>query len=194
MSDDIRELARGNYLALRIVNGWEYMHEHASPESVAIMVFRNNSETPLLASIDTIPCHFMNGEPTEDICTFTGLMEKDEKPIITACRELEEETGYRVNAEEMLSLGFVFPMKSADMKTHLFAIDVTNKERFEAVGDGSEKEANMTTEWISMNDALLSADPLFAVMIARTNLVLQAIKEQRAKQKAAQTQSDNEVN
>ena len=63
------------------------------------------------------------------LSSITGGIEPEEKPVIAAIRELEEETGYKVKPEDMEYLGKCFGNKMMDSQFWLYAVDVSGKEK-----------------------------------------------------------------
>jgi 8-oxo-dGTP pyrophosphatase MutT (NUDIX family) len=164
-------LFKGNYLSIYDFDGYEYAHEHkCNSKVVAVLVYRNDKETPILGSFEKVPCHFDDIQLT----ALTGMVDDNEDEIQTAIKEVREEAGYEISKDELVKLGEINPVKFSDMTMFLFAVDVTNKERFQRTGDGlnSDKDYGEHTnycDWVSMGDAIFSKDPTFATMIARLN-------------------------
>lgn len=101
-------------------------------------------------------------------CAITGGMDHEgEGPEETAIRELYEEAGYRVTADQLSSLGTCRGTKSTDTLYHLFTVDLTGVEQEKAPGDGSQLEAEAWCEWRGVPH---SPDPLVATMWMRMQM------------------------
>lgn len=106
--------------------------------------------------------------PTEQkISSITGGWEADLSFEETAINEIKEEAGYIVEERELINLGECFGMKSTDTVYHLFSVDLTNRERIEATGDGSELEAKAECYWTPPADICQIDDPLLAMAFVR---------------------------
>lgn len=92
--------------------------------------------------------------------SITGGVEGD-NPVDDAVRELYEEAGYKVSAEQMIKLGTSYGIKSCNTIYHYFACDVTNITPSLAKGDGSKTEAKEWCEWF--DDLHRVDDPLVAM-------------------------------
>lgn len=88
-----------------------------------------------------------------------------------AAREIYEEAGYAVHADQLRYLGHAHPSKASDTVMHLYAVDLTDYtgEVVEPIGDGTAYEVGGYSKWVSLDDALRSVDPLFVTAIARAN-------------------------
>lgn len=160
---------------LTLENGGDYIFSHSSwcnGEGIAILPFRRGTTLSFLGRFEVCPAHSLETE----LCSITGGHDKpDESFEECAIRELLEEAGYIAEAKNLINLGTVRPSKSSDSKTHLFAIDVTDCERIEAIGDGSLGEEGAYCDWITKTEIVFSKDPLLLAMLLRldNNIELQ---------------------
>ncbi len=70
-----------------------------------------------------------------------GSIENDVGPIETAVREIEEEAGFRIKAEQLQYIGKCYPSPGATSeRIYLYAVDVANAQRIHQ-GGGLEHEA-----------------------------------------------------
>jgi ADP-ribose pyrophosphatase YjhB (NUDIX family) len=131
------------------INGYTYSHETACKgKKVAIMPFRMVPESlnpvEILLREEVTPCW----HPTKQmLSSITGGCEDNSTPEQDAVRELSEEAGYDISVEELISLGTMFSIKSADTVYHLYTVDLTGKDMGEASGDGSELESRACCVW-----------------------------------------------
>jgi 8-oxo-dGTP pyrophosphatase MutT (NUDIX family) len=127
--------------------------------NVVIMPFiRDEQGLPLAIGVIKEPNPFREGG--NSISLITGTTE-DEDPDFysTAVRELEEESGYKVeDASRWYYLGNVYSSKLVDHEQPCFAVDVTGITRGQATGDGSEYEANQEFVMIPANDVVKVKD------------------------------------
>jgi len=165
MSDKI--LHKTEYVTLIDRDGW-IMTKNMTEKAVGVLPFQiKGEEIEFLARIEPIPAH----KPKKHLCALTGSVEKGEKPLETATRELYEEAGYKTT-RTVIELGYVYPSKSSTTKIYLFAVDVTGTTPVKAPGDGTETENNSTIEWLSKKKATMVPDATFCAMLARLDLWL----------------------
>ena len=167
----VEELFDNEWLSLRVIkwpergiDGYVYAHEkRCHGKIVAVLPFRR---TPggfqVLLRVETVPAWGMAQQP----CSLTGACDHPDEPVVeVAERELAEESGYVVPAEDLISLGTCRAAKSLDTVYYLFAADVTGLVPGEASGDGSQIEQEATTTWVG--DPSGCQDPLVSVMWSR---------------------------
>jgi 8-oxo-dGTP pyrophosphatase MutT (NUDIX family) len=160
------------WLELRTKNGYVYMHSPwCNAEAVCILPFRYTGpifeqDIEFLAIMEHRPCH---GE-YQQIYSITGGCDKEgEVPVLTAIRELREETGYEVTVDNIIPLGEIRDCKASDMLLRAYAVEITDDLiQFEREGDGSQTEKEAYPVWLSEKQAVCdSLDPLLAHMILR---------------------------
>jgi 8-oxo-dGTP pyrophosphatase MutT (NUDIX family) len=90
----------------------------------------------------------------------TGRTEDEDPDILaTAMREMKEESGYDVaDPERWCFLGFMTGSKLVDQEHPCFAVDITDLEPAEKLGDGSESERKSEFKVVTVKDALDSTD------------------------------------
>ena len=150
------------------VEGYIYTHsEWAQGEGVAVLGYRDaNGEREYLLRQEITPCWSMD----PSLSSVTGGMDKEgEAPIECAIRELEEEGGYFCeDIRKWTSLGTCRLSKASTTVMHLFAVDLTDCERGEAEGDGTELEAKAYCEW--RTDPENAVDALVGTMVFKLGL------------------------
>lgn len=158
-------LFKNKYLAVIDRNGYIFSREvRCDGEIVAIVPFRLvDEDLEFLARLEICPAH----GPEAELCSITGGKDQNETVIATAQNELAEEVGYHVYPLELIALGPVRPSKSADTIVHLFAIDVTDKPQSKALGDGTIFEQGSSVKWLTYEQSLEVADPLFVTAVVR---------------------------
>ena len=102
----------------------------------------------------------------------TGTIEyEDDSLLYTACRELEEEGGFKLDwqdsAERWIFLGLLSVGKDSDRQYPTFAVDVTGLEQFETVGDGSMKESSSKLVMTPVDQAVSSDESLLLATFLR---------------------------
>ena len=173
----IKTLHENEWLSLRTVEDpdWDnipytYSHEiRCNGEIVGVLPYRWEKDGSLsfMLRSEVTPCW------GRDACisSITGGLEEDLTPAETAILELDEEAGLIVTAEELIPLGACRGTKSSDTVYHLFACDVTGKERHEPQGDGSIMEELAHCFWSkNVHDAI---DPLVPMMVYRLVYLLE---------------------
>ena len=102
----------------------------------------------------------------------TGTIEyEDDALLYTACRELEEEGGFKLNwqesAERWIFLGLLNVGKDSDRQYPTFAVDVTGLTQSETIGDGSIKEASSKLIMTPVDEAVSSDEALLLATFLR---------------------------
>lgn len=176
MSDTV--LHEGKWLSLRVkedpdkgIKGYEYVHNvPGNGKGVAVLPFRwtdtpdgpDDAVLEFLVVNEIIPAW----KTSLTMCALTGLCDKaSEAPAETAAREVYEESGYKVEASDLLSLRTCHVSKSSDTTLHTYTVDLTGKTPGEAPKDGPGLEQQLTTTWVT--DPYSSMDPVLSVMWAR---------------------------
>lgn len=167
--DDDRVVHDGEFLQMREFDSpdgtktYEYAHEsRCDGEIVAVLPFEVEAgeASRFLLRVERCPAWGDGMVP----CALTGGVESD-RPVADAARELHEESGYRVPPDDLVSLGACYGTKAMDTVYHLYAVDVTNRERGDAPGDGSDLEDGAGVTWT--RDVTVSPDPHVHVMWTR---------------------------
>lgn len=168
----IRELWSNNWVAVREViepdrgvKGYSYLFEKSCDGlKVVLLPYKINSDGSLRYMLrnEVTPCWGMK----QVVSSITGGVEKGDVRG-TAVLELKEEAGYECELNELVNLGTTYGTKSTDTIYHLFAVDVTGKERTKAIGDGSVLEAMAECMWGKDIDVIRCRDPQAAVAYLR---------------------------
>lgn len=151
------------------VDGYVYSHEvRCQGIIVAVLPVRlatdgNQFSIEYLLRNEKTPCWNAEG-PTRS--SVTGGYEGG-SIAANAARELLEETGYRVEPADLMSLGTCYASKSSDTVYYLYTVDLTGVEAGEPIGDGSVCEAEATNHWVGLRDIAQCMDPLVSVMHVR---------------------------
>ena len=147
------------------INGYVYSHEtRCQGIIVAILPYRKTKgKVQVLLKSEVTPC-WNSDKPT--LSTITGGWEGGDVRD-DAIRELLEETGYTVTKKELTNLGTSYASKSSDSIYELFTVDLTDKKRGKALGDGSRLEKDSKSYWMSMNKIPNCKDPQVSVLAVR---------------------------
>lgn len=152
----------------RGVDGFVYSHEtRCDGRIVAVLPFRiaiggvNAGRAEFLLHSENNPAWGWG----PNLASVTGGQEHDQ-PWRDALRELAEETGYRVHESVVQPLGTCRGVKSTDTVYSLFAANLTGVPQGDVDAD-SLLEATEHPEWVSLETALWSPDPLIGVMLIR---------------------------
>lgn len=121
---------------------------------------------------ETTPCWCTQLEQLEpSLSSITGGIEAGEMPHVAACRELQEEAGYKVTQNTLRFLGLCRGTKSSNTLYHLFAVDVTNLTPAKAKGDGSPRDLAPLV-WTTVGEAdERIVDPFVYTMVVRAGLL-----------------------
>jgi 8-oxo-dGTP pyrophosphatase MutT (NUDIX family) len=153
------------------INGYVYSHEtRCQGRIVAILPFKTGGKKfEILLKSEVTPCW---NTDIPILSTITGGYEggdiRDD-----AVRELLEETGYQVSKSELITLGTSFASKSSDTIYELFSVDLTGKEKSEALGDGSRLEKESVSVWNHPDRIFECKDPQASVMLIRFLNIIQ---------------------
>lgn len=158
------------------VNGYVYTHEtRCDGHIVSVLPFRfitvglssridgkydqyEREELELLLRHEITPCWDVDRQIVSSI---TGGVGKELTPDETAVEEIEQEAGYVIETDDLIDLGTCFGVKSSDTIYHLFAVNLTDREKeMDALGDGSELERLAECRWHSEQDICEVEDPL----------------------------------
>jgi hypothetical protein len=136
-----------------------------SGHKLAILPYRYfNGQLQYLLRKEVTPC--WSGPVTHDINSITGSVEFEETsvdPYIgTAILEIEEEAGYKCDPREIIELGKTYSIKSSNTVYHLYTVDLSNKIKYDEIGDGSTLERKSFCYWsntipVEFNDPFIAA-------------------------------------
>lgn len=168
----IETLHENEWVSLRIirdpdagVTGYVYSYEtRCQGRIVAVLPYRitDLGARQFLLKSEMTPCWHLGQEMSAITGGYEGGDIEDD-----AVRELLEETGYAITRDELIPLGECFASKSADTVYSLFSMDLTGRERGEAVGDGTRVEAESEAVWVWPQDLPQIRDPHVSVMALR---------------------------
>lgn len=157
----------GEYISVKKKGGWyEYLHD-GTGKMILVLGYRlTDDRIEFLGRFEETPPH---GDGIQ-LCGLTGGVEKSEKPLGAAKRELKEEAGIDKKKENFLELGTVRNSKASDSFGYLFGIDLSDveeKEKYVGKGDGTQGEKGAYCKWVLREDILEGKDPLAIVALAR---------------------------
>ncbi|MEH1124751.1 NUDIX domain-containing protein [Micromonospora sp. CPCC 206061] len=129
------------------VDGYVYTRWYGDRPIVAVLPFRGLpvGGWEVLLTDEVVPAWHGQG-----LSAITGTPESAD-PVDDAVRELAEETGYEVAADELISLGHVYASKGSSSRYVMYAVDVTECEPGVATGDGSPIESAATPVWVHVD-------------------------------------------
>ena len=174
------EVYRGEYISVRHVynrrvGDWVYAHEACcNGELVGVLPYYYDEFLGVdwfLLRQEYVPCWNMF---LKNLCILSGQCDVEGlSPVEIAVKELEEESGYVVKEDALLSLGKSFVCKGMDSIYHLFAVDVgaENVKWVEPSGDGSRGEQLAECIWVS-EVKFFTMDPMLAQAYCRFKSVM----------------------
>ncbi len=165
MNDNHETLFESEWLAVKkTADGYEYASEvKGDGQGVAVVAYRSNPFR-VVGRFEVCPPH---GDG-EALCSLTGTVDKGEKPLNAAVRELFEEAGIQAGYDEMVKLGAVRPSKATDYLITMFAVDIGNERDIgRGPGDGTKHEEEAYCQWVDYESALVSKDPVLTAAVAR---------------------------
>lgn len=152
-------IAGDEWLQLRKVGHYTYMHELKRTGTVVILPYRHNSETSsydVLLRGEVTPCWDLNNPILSSI---TGGIDHGSSHLETACKELMEETGYEVDLKDMMYLGESFSTKMCDTIYYLYACDLTESVPTKPLHIESVFEQKSFAKWVRESDIHSIQDP-----------------------------------
>ncbi len=170
----VTSLKENDWLSLRSVaspqdgiNGYVYSHETRCQGNIIAVIgvdwCEKTYQKKYLVRSEVTPCWGLDPQ----FSALTGGWEGGAF-VDDAVRELEEEAGYRVTAEEMIDLGTCFGTKSTDTTFRLFGVDLRGKPQYEALGDGSKQDSEGTAHWMTYDEVSQNVnDPIVIMLISR---------------------------
>ena len=162
-----KSLFKGKYLSVVNVDNWEVVEE---ADSVVIIPYFVEYEEFLLRKED-VPSYKAKTGKDKYLTAISGTLRPGEEPVEALFRELEEETGIRLNTtySSHKLLGSFFYSKGNLAQCHLYYVPLYVGEfrKFTARGDGSAAENNSTTVRIEAKyiDSLAVADTVTALCL-----------------------------
>ena len=167
-SDEV--LYKDKWIELRKKDDWYTYAHNVVGDGVAVLGFRRTpSGIPgvciweVMVRSEHTPPH---GEGFR-LTSLTGSIEHGLSPLETAAKELKEESGYEINSDSIIDLGWVYPSKFSDYRQYLYAVDLTGLPQGRIEGDGTEGEKGASVGWFSVDFALEVNDPSISASIAR---------------------------
>lgn len=139
---------------------------------VAFLGWRKNDEGEMeyLARFEKVPSRYpdktMENLPITMV-SLSGTVEEGDSAEETAVREVMEESGYEISEDDLVDLGIVCPSKSMYSRVHLYAADLTGKEKKDAKGDGSKYEDEAHCEFVTFDELVYSDDPVLHSLFMR---------------------------
>jgi 8-oxo-dGTP pyrophosphatase MutT (NUDIX family) len=135
----------------RTPRGFDYL-ERKGVNSVAVFLIRrtDNSKTEVLIRLQPLCVHNADIDDQQMLfaCPVTGGIEEDEKPIDSAYREVEEETGYYLIENDLTYLTTYIVGTQTNEKVWLYMADVTDYPKPpKATNDGTYFESISRNEW-----------------------------------------------
>ncbi len=107
-------------------------------DAVAILVYNAAKETFFLVRQFRFPIYTVEPQDGWTLEVVAGMVEGSSDLKGTAAREIEEEIGYRIDADKLESIGKCYPSPGGmSERIFLFAVDVSGAER---VNDGGGLE------------------------------------------------------
>lgn len=147
------------------VNGYVYSHEtRCSGEIIAILPYHHEyiGQYKYLLKNEVTPCWSLE----KRLSAITGGWEGGDIRS-DAVRELYEETGYKIEKSELISLGSSYASKSSDTIYSLFSCDLSFKQPVLPPGDGSRIESESEAIWVKPSRLYEILDPQVSVMYTR---------------------------
>jgi len=166
--EESKLLWKDDYIEVRKKDGWyTYVHD-GTGKFVAVLGFVKEPEFMILGRYEDSPPH----NEGISLASLTGGLEEKENEKDGATREFGEESGIKINKEDLISLGEVRPSKFTDSVGYLFAVDLTNivddlDKKYMGEGDGTKGEQGAYCKFVSLEDMLKSKDPLSITCFAR---------------------------
>lgn len=178
MKFDLKTLFRSPWITVKEVKTDKFSYTYVSGDSddkvfITIMPFRRvNGKLEFLSRYELRPCWSLD---SLKMTCVTGAMQENKTPAETAQAELQEETGYVCELDEIIPLGQSHVSKSSDSRCEFFTVDLTDKEPGEIHGDGSYLETLSKNHWTNQSTLIKkSEDCLTSAALLKTLSYLQS--------------------
>ncbi len=110
-------------------------------DAVAVLLFDSERQKVVLVEQFRFPVYTVEPQTSWVLEAVAGSIENESTPQETAVREVYEETGYRIQASQLLHLGSCFPSPGIiSERIYLFAADIARGKK-ENAGGGVETES-----------------------------------------------------
>lgn len=148
-------------------DGWFEFNRNTRGDGVAVLGIRNMKEaspkdSECLIRIENNPAHggFV-------YTSLTGTIEGGLNPLQTAVKELKEESGYEVDEQDLVPVGWVYPSKFSDYKQFLYVVELDGKDQGEILGDGTHGEKGASVVWMPVPEAVEVTSPTIGAALIR---------------------------
>jgi len=164
-ASDSKNLWSDEWISVKQTDGFTFVEQTKGNNGVAVLLYKQDGDKVFIAGrYEKNPPHKAD---TQTLASLTGGVDKGNSIEETAILESKEEAGVDIVIKDLINLGTVFPWKSSAACQHLFAVDCNDKDLGEAEGDGSSFEEGAYCEWISIEEAIKSEDPILHALILR---------------------------
>lgn len=146
------------------IDGYIFSHEtRCDGKIIAILPYQKNQkgDVEYLIREEVTPC--WDDKPIKS--SLTGGLEKGKTPAEIALEELQQESGYSIEPDELIELGTVFGTKSCDTTYFLYTADLTNKTQGTKGGDGTYLDENGTVSWENEDIFDTLKDPIIFALL-----------------------------
>jgi 8-oxo-dGTP pyrophosphatase MutT (NUDIX family) len=161
------------WMEVLLKDGWYTFFRTKKGDGVCVLGFRFcNNEPEYLVRVEHTPPHGAGLIKT----SLTGGIEQGETALETAVKELKEESGYEVDPNEMIDLGWMYPTKQGSDKVYLYAVNLDGKTSGNIIGDGSKGEEGAYCLWMNEADTLAIPQAGIGMAMARLHALWRAGK------------------
>jgi GDP-mannose pyrophosphatase NudK len=153
LSDNWNTLHRVDY-ELQLKNGqWQKQTREAyqSGNAAAILLFNKEKQTVILVSQFRMPS-FLNGNPSGYLIEACAGLLDDEHPEIRIIKEVEEETGYRIEKVQKIFQAYMTPGSVTEM-LHFYVAAYTEEMKVTEGGGISEEQEHIEVLELPFSEA-----------------------------------------
>ncbi len=116
-------------------------------DAVAVLIYNRALRNVTMVRQFRYPVYSMEPEHGWSLEIVAGVIDAGENPAATAIREVEEETGFVIAAEKLISLGRIYPSPGAfSERIYLYAVDVSDCRRHGAGGGLAHEHEDVRVE------------------------------------------------
>lgn len=165
-----KQLYKNKYVSVNVTDE-DYAYIANKPGVVVVPLRVVSSVIEVLVRRET---HQLLGEV---ISFVTGRSEINEKPLLTAIRELQEEAGlYNIDPYNFVEIGDVYYGRSQPVPDKLFFVLAQEASYETPITDGSIHEQISSNFWLNTNELskliITASDPLFLSIAAKLLVVV----------------------
>jgi hypothetical protein len=148
------------FMTVKKADGYYYYAERGGRDSIAFIL--KDSVTNKYAMIRESKPPMYERNITSMVTAFGGSIDMNKTPIEIAQIEIQEESGFKIDIQDITDVGSVLVSTQMNQKCFLFIADVTNYEEYNGIESGTE------VVWLSKEDIIKTYDWKAITILAKS--------------------------